>query len=311
MKEQYLWDERYRPRTIEECILPPALKGRFQEYADRGEVPNMILTGTSGTGKTTVARALCEQVGCDYIIINGSLEGRQIDTLRTKIKSFASAFSFEGKPKVVIIDEADYLNKDSVQPALRAFIEQYSDNCRFIFTCNYLHKLTSHIHSRNTVIEFKATKTEQQALCGAFMKRMQFILKTEGITYKDKVLAALLIKFYPDYRRVLKEMQNYSVSGTIDEGILCDIVDIDGKNLIAAMKADNYKQQVDWVVNNVEADPVGLIRQIYDTLVPVITNPRHAVVILADYQYKANFAVDHEINMNACLSELISACKFK
>src|SRR6056300_2024005 len=215
----FLWVEKYRPKKIEDCILTEDLKNTFSKFLKQKEIPNLLLSGTAGTGKTTVARALCEELGCDYIIINGSDEGRQIDTLRTKIKQFASGMSFLGKPKVVIIDEADYLNRESVQPALRAFIETFSENCRFIFTCNYKQKIIDPLHSRTTVIEFGTDKKDQPVLASKFMKRMKYVLDAEGITYKDKVLAELLMKYIPDYRRVLNELQRYSSSGTIDEGI--------------------------------------------------------------------------------------------
>jgi DNA polymerase III delta prime subunit len=311
MKDHFLWVEKYRPQTIEDCILPEATKATFKEFLKKGEVPNLLLCGTAGTGKTTVARALCEELGCDYIVINGSDEGRQIDTLRTKIKSFASAISFESKTKVVIIDEADYLNRESVQPALRAFIETFSENCRFIFTCNYKQKIIAPLHSRTTVIEFKTDKKDQVALAGKFMKRMQFVLEAEGITYKDKVLAELLMKHIPDYRRVLNEMQRYSSSGTIDEGILSNISDINTKDLITSLKDKDWKKMRQWVANNVDTDPQGIFRYIYDSLLPEIKTVPQMVLLIADYQYKAAFVADQEINLTACLTEIMASIQFK
>lgn len=311
MKDHFLWVEKYRPQTIEDCILPEDTKATFKEFLKKGEVPNLLLCGTAGTGKTTVARALCEELGCDYIVINGSDEGRQIDTLRTKIKSFASAISFESKTKVVIIDEADYLNRESVQPALRAFIETFSENCRFIFTCNYKQKIIAPLHSRTTVIEFKVDKKDQPALASKFMKRMQFVLEAEGITYKDKVLAELLMKHIPDYRRVLNEMQRYSSSGTIDEGILSNISDINTKDLIASLKDKDWKKMRQWVANNVDTDPQGIFRYIYDSLLPEIKTVPQMVLLIADYQYKAAFVADQEINLTACLTEIMASIQFK
>jgi DNA polymerase III delta prime subunit len=311
MKDHFLWVEKYRPQTIEDCILPEKTKATFKEFLKKGEVPNLLLCGTAGTGKTTVARALCEELGCDYIVINGSDEGRQIDTLRTKIKSFASAISFESKTKVVIIDEADYLNRESVQPALRAFIETFSENCRFIFTCNYKQKIIDPLHSRTTVIEFRTDKKDQPVLASKFMKRMKFVLDAEGVTYKDKVLAELLMKYIPDYRRVLNELQRYSSSGTIDEGILSNISDINTKDLISSLKDKDWKKMRQWVANNVDTDPQGIFRYIYDSLLPEIKTVPQMVLLIADYQYKAAFVADQEINLTACLTEIMASIQFK
>jgi DNA polymerase III delta prime subunit len=309
--EQFLWVEKYRPRKIDDCVLPNSIKDMFTQFLDKGEVPNLLLCGSAGTGKTTVARALCEQLGCDYIIINGSDEGRQIDTLRTKIKEFASAISFEGKTKVVIIDEADYLNKDSVQPALRAFIETFSENCRFIFTCNYKNRIISPLHSRTTVIEFASHKGDKQTLAASFMRRMQHILQAEGIEYKDKVLAELLMKYFPDYRRVINELQRYSASGIIDEGILSNFAEINSKELIASLKDKEWKKMRQWVANNVDTDPQGIFRFIYDTLLPEVRSVPQLVLLIADYQYKAAFVADQEINLTACLTEIMANVEFK
>lgn len=311
LMEHFLWVEKYRPTKIEDCILPDSIKKTFKEFLLKGEVPNLLLCGTAGTGKTTVARALCEELGSDYIVINGSDEGRQIDTLRTKIKSFASAFSFEDKPKVVIIDEADYLNKESVQPALRAFIETFSDNCRFIFTCNYKQKIIAPLHSRTTVIEFSSRKEDKQSLCASFLKRMQHILNSEGVEYKTVVLAELLMKHFPDYRRVINELQKYSASGVIDEGILSSLSEVNTKELIKSLKEKDWKKMRQWVANNVESDPQGIFRYIYDSLIPEVETVPQMVILIADYQYKAAFVADQEINLTACLTEIMASMKFK
>ena len=310
-KGNFLWVEKYRPQTINECILPDDIKSTFKEFVKKGEIPNLLLCGSAGTGKTTVARALCEELGCDYIVINGSDEGRQIDTLRTKIKQFASAFSFENKTKVVILDEADYLNKDSVQPALRAFIENFSENCRFIFTCNYKQRIISPLHSRTTVVEFALRNEDKPDLCVSFLKRMQDILSSEGVEYKTSVLAELLKKYFPDYRRVINELQRYSSSDIIDEGILNNIAEINTKELITSLKEKDWKKMRKWVANNVDSDPQGIFRFIFDSLVPEISTVPQMVLLIADYQYKSAFVADQEINLIACLTEIMASVKFK
>lgn len=311
MKEQYLWVEKYRPRTIGECILPEDIKGTFNNFLQKKEIPNLLLCGSAGTGKTTVARALCEELGVDYIVINGSDEGRQIDTLRTKIKDFASTIAIGGGTKVVIIDEADYLNKDSMQPALRAFIENFSKNCRFIFTCNYKNRLISPLHSRCTTIEFGISKKDRPVLAAKFMKRMKNILDQESVKYSEKVLAELLMKHFPDNRRVLNELQRYSVSGTIDEGILSSISEVNTRELVASLKEKDWKKMRQWVANNVESDPQGIFRTIYDTLLAEVKTVPQLVLLIADYQYKAAFVADQEINLTACLTEVMASMEFK
>jgi|TARA_Y100000361_G_scaffold97227_1_gene87189 DNA polymerase III delta prime subunit len=307
---QFLWVEKYRPKELQDCILPESVKEQFQQFINKKEIPNLLLTGTAGTGKTTLARALCEELGCDYIIINGSDEGRQIDTLRTKIKQFASAVSFGGETKVVIIDEADYLNRDSVQPALRAFIETFSENCRFVFTCNYANRIIDPLHSRTTVIDFRIAPKDRPKMASKFLERMKYILNVEGVDYSDKVLAELLMKYFPDYRRVINELQRYSVSGVIDEGILSNFQEINAKNLIESLREKDWKKMRQWVVNNVDTDPQAVFRQIYDILLPEVKGIPHLVLLIADYQYKAAFVADQEINLTACLTEIMANVEF-
>jgi DNA polymerase III delta prime subunit len=308
--EQFLWVERYRPRKIKDCILPESLKQTFQEFVDADNIPNMLLSGSAGTGKTTIARALCEELECDYIIINGSEESG-IDVLRTKIKDFASTVSLAGKPKVVILDEADYLNPNSTQPALRGFIEEFSKNCRFIFTCNYKNRIIAPLHSRTTVIEFKINKDEKPQVAAKFFKRICDILDNEGVTFNQKVVAQLLQKYFPDYRRVLNELQRYASSGTIDEGILSNIGDTNMKELTLALKDKDFKRMRTWVVNNLDNDPSVLFRRVYDTLLTEVNQVPQLILLLADYQYKASFVADQEINLVACLTEIMAACSFK
>lgn len=309
-REQFLWVEKYRPRTIRDCILPDNLKNTFQEFVDQDNIPNMLLSGTAGTGKTTIARALCEELGCDYIIINGSEESG-IDVLRTKIKDFASTVSLAGKVKVVILDEADYLNPNSTQPALRGFIEEFSKNCRFIFTCNFANRIIAPLHSRTTVIDFRLTKQDRPQMAAKFFKRVVDILNQENITHNPKVVAEIVNKYFPDYRRVLNELQRYSASGTIDEGILVNISDANLKELVSALREKDFKKMRTWVVNNLDNDPNVLFRKLYDTLMTEVVQVPQLVLLLADYQYKAAFVADAEINLVACLTEIMAACEMK
>jgi DNA polymerase III delta prime subunit len=309
-REQFLWVEKYRPRTIRDCILPDTLKNTFQEFVDQDNIPNMLLSGTAGTGKTTIARALCEELGCDYIIINGSEESG-IDVLRTKIKDFASTVSLAGKVKVVILDEADYLNPNSTQPALRGFIEEFSKNCRFIFTCNFANRIIAPLHSRTTVIDFRLTKQDRPQMAAKFFKRVVDILNQENITHNPKVVAEIVNKYFPDYRRVLNELQRYSASGTIDEGILVNISDANLKELVSALREKDFKKMRTWVVNNLDNDPNVLFRKLYDTLLTEVVQVPQLVLLLADYQYKAAFVADAEINLVACLTEIMAACEMK
>jgi DNA polymerase III delta prime subunit len=268
------------------------------------------LSGTAGTGKTTIARALCEELGCDYIIINGSEESG-IDVLRTKIKDFASTVSLAGKVKVVILDEADYLNPNSTQPALRGFIEEFSKNCRFIFTCNYKNRIIPPLHSRTTVIDFKLTKEDRPVVASKFFKRLTEILEQENVTFDKKVVAELLNKHFPDYRRVLNELQRYSSSGTVDEGILVNISDTNMKELIASLREKDFKKMRTWVVNNMDNDPNVLFRKLYDVLLSEVVQIPQLVLLLADYSYKSAFCTDQEINLVACLTEIMAACEMK
>ena len=309
--EQFLWVEKYRPRHIQDCVLPEEVKKQFSQFVSKKEIPNLLLSGTAGTGKTTVAKALCNELGCDYIVINGSDEGRQIDTLRTKIRQFASAVSFEGKTKVVILDEADYMNRESVQPALRGFIEHFADYCRFIFTCNYSNKLIDPLHSRTTVIDFKLAPSDRPVLAANFMERMKYILNTEGIEYSEKVLAELLMKYFPDYRRVINELQRYSAGGTIDEGILSNFQEVNAKALLDSLREKDWRKMRQWVVNNVDTDPQGIFRQIYDITLPEVKSIPQLVLLIGDYQYKAAFVADQEINLTACLTEIMANVEFK
>ena len=306
---------KYRPRKISDCILSEDLKNTFSKFLDSKELPNLLLSGTAGTGKTTVARALCDELGVDSIIINGSDEGRHIDTLRTTIKNFASSVSLDGNSnhKVVIIDEADYMNPDSVQPALRNFIETFYKNCRFIFTCNFKNKIIPALHSRCTVIDFRITNGQKVKTATAFMNRLCDILKQEHIEYDKKVIAELIQRHYPDFRRTINELQRYSVRGKIDSGILVSLSEINNKELVKLLKEKRFSDMRKWVVQNLDKDPSSLFSSIYDILyknlqpqsVPV------AVLTIADYQYKSAFVADHEINMVACLTQIMAECKFK
>jgi len=309
--EQLLWVEKYRPKTIEECILPDVLKKSFQDYVDRKEIPNLLLSGSAGVGKTTIAKALCNEVGCDYIVINGSDESG-IDVLRNKIKNYASSVSLAGGRKVIIIDEADYLNPNSTQPAMRGAIEEFASNCSFIFTCNFKNRIIDPIHSRCSVIDFKINGSKAK-MAAAFFKRVEWILEQENVTYSKDVVAAVITKHFPDNRRVLNELQRYSVSGTIDSGILSNIADIQLESLIKALKEKDFASTRKWVTANLDNDPVKIYRKLYETLYEVLKpqSVPQLVLILAKYQYQAAFVADHEINMVACLTEIMVDCEFK
>ena len=309
-ENEFLWVEKYRPRKLEDCILPADQKHIFLEMLAKGEIQNMLLCGGAGMGKTTVARALCEELQTDYIVINGSEESG-IDVLRTKIKQFASTVSFSGKPKVVILDEADYLNPNSTQPALRAFIEEFSSNCRFILTCNFKNRIIPPLHSRTAVIEFKLPKADKPKIAAAFFKRVTEIMSIEKIEADGKVIAKVIEKHFPDYRRVLNELQRYSASGKIDEGIFVNLGESNMQELVASLKDGDWKKMRTWVVNNIDNDPGTIFRKLYDTLTDQVKQVPQLILLLADYQYKAAFCADQEINLVACLTEIMAAVEFK
>ena len=311
MSNDFLWVEKYRPQTIADTILPVSLKNTFQRMVDTGELQNMLFTGTAGLGKTTVARALCKSIDLDYIIINGSEEGN-IDTLRTKIKQFASTVSLQGGYKVVILDEADYLNPQSFQPALRGFIEEFSNNCRFILTCNFKNRIIEPLHSRCGVYEFNGG--DKATLCGDFMTRCQQILLDESITcHKPQILADIIMKHYPDWRRVLNELQRYGIAnGSIDENILVNISDKNFDDLFSYLKNKDFKKMRNWVVNNIDTDASAIFRAVYDRMNGKVSPQSipQVVLILADYQYKNAFVADHELNVVACLTELMANVQY-
>ena len=306
-----LWVEKYRPKTVEDCILPENIKATFQEYVNRKEIPNLLLSGTAGVGKTTIAKALCQEVGCDYIVINGSDESG-IDTFRNKIKNYASSVSLTGGRKVIIIDEADYLNPNSTQPALRGAIEEFSENCSFIFTCNFKNRIIDPIHSRCTVVDFKINGSKPK-MAAHFFKRVEWILEQEGITYDKQVVAAVITKHFPDNRRVLNELQRYSVSGTIDKGILASVSDVNISELVKALKSKDFTACRKWVTGNLDNDATTLFRKLYESLYEALeaNSVPQMVVIIAKYQYQAAFVADHEINLIACLTEIMVECEFK
>lgn len=309
--EHLLWVEKYRPARIEDCILPDGIKETFQEFVKRKEIPNLLLSGTAGVGKTTVAKALCNEVGCDYIIINGSDESG-IDVLRNKIKNYASSVSLMGGRKVVIIDEADYLNPNSTQPALRGAIEEFASNCSFIFTCNFKNRIIDPIHSRCSVIDFKINGSKPK-LAAQLFKRVENILSQEGVTYDKEVVAAVITKHFPDNRRILNELQRYSVAGTIDKGILASVSDIQLADLFRALKEKDFASARKWVTNNLDNDPARIFRKLYDSLYESLKpqSVPQLVLILAKYQYQAAFVADSEINLIACLTEIMVDCEFK
>ena len=311
--EQFLWVERYRPQKIDDCILPESLKKTFKDYIAQGELPHFLLCGTAGVGKTTVAKALCNEIGAEYVILNGSDTGGHIDTLRTTIKGFATSVSLTDAKKVIILDEADYLQANSTQPALRNYMEEFSANCRFIFTANYKNRIIEPIHSRCAVIEFKIDSKEKQEIAAAFFKRATAILKQENVEFDPKVVAELVTKHFPDYRRILNELQRYSVSGKIDSGILVNMSQESFKGLIKLMKDKDFTEVRKWVAKNSDADTTAVFRELYDTASANMdaNSIPPMILILADYQYKAAFVADHELNIMAALTEIMAQCKFK
>ena len=309
---EILWVEKYRPQTITDAILPFELKQTFQQFVDNKHCPNLLLSGSAGCGKTTVAKAMLEELGCTYMMINGSEESG-IDVLRNKIKNFASTVSMDGNRKYVILDEADYLNPQSTQPALRGFIEEFSKNCGFILTCNFKNRIIEPLHSRCSSIEFRIPNEEKPQLAMDFMNRCEVILNNEQIHYDKKVVASLIQKFFPDWRRVLNELQRYSASGKIDVGILVNLSENSIKELLTFLKGKEFTNVRRWIVNNLDNDPSRIYRRIYDSLYDNLdgrTIP-NAVLVLADYSYKSAFVADQEINLLACMTELMQNCNFK
>tara|TARA_B100000424_G_scaffold57337_1_gene41395 strand:- start:42617 stop:43552 length:936 start_codon:yes stop_codon:yes gene_type:complete len=310
--ETFLWVEKYRPKTVDECILPTELKKTFTEFVKDKHIPNLILSGSAGTGKTTIAKAMVEEIGSTWMLINGSEESG-IDVLRTKIKNFASTVSLEGGRKYIILDEADYLNPQSTQPALRGFMEEFHKNCGFILTCNYKNRLIEPLQSRCSNIDFTIRNGERIKLAKSFFERVQDILDQEQIKFEPKAIAELINKYFPDWRRCLNELQRYSSSGQIDAGILVNLSSENIKELVGFMKAKEFTNVRKWIVNNLDNDPSRIFRTIYNSLYDNLDHSTipHAVVIIADYQYKSAFVADQEINMLACMTELMSQVKFK
>lgn len=312
MSKEYLWVEKYRPQTIDECVLPEELKNTFKQFIQSGELPNFLFCGGAGVGKTTVAKALCNEIGAEYLFINGSEESG-IDVLRNKIKSFASSVSLTDAKKVVILDEADYLNANSTQPALRAFIEEFSNNCRFILTCNFKNRIITPLHSRCSVVEFKIDSKDKPKIAASFYRRIVDILSFEKITSDPKVVAELVTKYFPDFRRVLNELQRYSVSGKIDAGILVNLSEETYTELIKNLKEKKFNEVRKWVGLNSDVDTTELFRKLYDKANDIVETQSipELVLILADYQYKAAFVADKEINNMAALTEIMAQIKFK
>lgn len=310
--EQFLWVEKYRPKTLDDCVLPENLKENFRSFIKTGELPTFLFCGGAGVGKTTVAKALCNEIGAEYLFINGSEESG-IDVLRTKIKNFASTVSLTDAKKVVILDEADYLNPNSTQPALRAFIEEFSNNCRFIFTCNFKNRIIEPLHSRCAVIDFKIDAASKPKVAAAFYRRVVDILGSEGVEFDPKVVAKLVETHFPDFRRVLNELQRYSVSGKIDTGILVNLSDESFKNLVSAMKDKNFTEVRKWVAKNTDIESTQLFRTLYDTASATMqpASIPQLVLTLAEYQYRAAFVADSELNTMAAMTEIMMQCNFK
>lgn len=312
MREQMLWCEKYRPEKISDCVLPESIKSTFQEFANQGKIPNLLIAGSAGVGKTTIAKALCKEVGCDYIVINGSDENG-IDVLRGKIKNYASSVSLSGGRKVIIIDEADYLNANSLQPALRNAIEEFSINCSFIFTCNYKNRIIEPLHSRCSVVDVKIAKEDKQKLMAQFFKRVCFILEQENIEFNKEVVAQVVAKYYPDNRRVLNELQRYSMGGVIDAGLLAQVSDLNIAPLIKAMKEKDFINVRKWVVDNLDNDSHAIYRKLYDNMNEILkpSSVPPLVLLIGKYQYQTAFVVDHEINLMAFFTECMVDLEFR
>ena len=312
--KKFLWVEQYRPQKIEDCILPANIKKAFQGFVDKGEIPNLLLTGTAGVGKTTIAKAVCDEIGASYIVINGSDEGRFLDTVRNRVRQFATTVSLtSGAPhKVVIIDEADNTTND-VQLSLRTAVEEFHGNCRFIFTCNYQNKIIEPLHSRCTVFDFRIQKEQQQQLQGQFFLRLKKILDDNEVEYQDKVVVKLIQRYYPDWRRLINEAQRHASTGKIDTDILCDIADVNLSQLMNSLKNKEFSTVRKWVVDNIDNDPNIIMRKIYDAIYETV-KPKYipeVVLILAKYQYQIAFSADQEINLLACLVEIMMSCEFR
>ena len=311
--DNFLWVEEFRPKRVANCILPIQIKEVFQGFVEDGKIPNLLLSGPPGVGKTTVAKAMCDEIGVDNLMINGSNEGRNIDTVRTLLQQYCSSVSMSGGRKVVIVDEADYMNAESVQPALRGFIEEFSANVSFIFTCNFRNRIIEPIHSRCSVIEFVIPKSERPPLASECLNRVKNILSEFQIEYVEQVLIELIMKHFPDMRRVLNELQRYSAGGVIDAGILAQISEVNLMELMKALKAKHFSEVRRWVTENIDNDPVKIFRKIYDRVNSFLKDSSvpQAILILADYQYKSAFVADQEINLVACLTEMMVDCEFK
>ncbi len=314
MSKEFLWVEKYRPNIVKDCILPDSIKEVFQGFVNQGELPNLLLSGTAGVGKTTIAKALCEEIGASYIVINGSDEGRFLDTVRNRVRQFATTISLTSgaSHKVVIIDEADNTTND-VQLSLRTAVEEFHGNCRFIFTCNFINKIIEPLHSRCTVVDFRIKPEQATALQGQFFTRLISILKSENVTYEDRVLAKLVKRYYPDWRRLINECQRYAATGSISSAILVDVADVNLDTLLSSLKKKEFTNVKNWVVQNMDNDPSMVMRKIYDSIYNVLKPPSipEAVLIIAKYMKDITLVPDQEINLLACLTEIMMSCEFK
>ena len=312
-RDDFLWVEKYRPTKISDCVLPSDLCGPFSDFVDQGKIPNLILAGSAGTGKTTTAKALCDETKTDYLMVNGSDEGRNIDTVRTTLNQFCSSVSMTGNRKAIIMDEADYMNPDSVQPALRGFIERFGNNVSFLFTCNYPNRIIDPIHSRCAVFDFVIPVNEKPKIAEKYLELCEGLLEKEGVTFDRKVIVELIMKYFPDFRRVLNELQRYSSSGKIDVGILSSLEEINVSQLVDALKGKRFSDMRKWINSNMDMDTTRIFRKLYDNLGSHLKQQSvpQAVLIIADYQYKSAFVADQEINLVACLTEIMVDCEFK
>ena len=314
MSKEFLWVEKYRPTIVEDCILPDSIKDVFKGFVEQKELPNLLLSGSAGVGKTTIAKALCDEIGASYIMINGSDEGRFLDTVRNRIRQFASTVSLTSgaSHKVVIIDEADNTTND-VQLSLRSAVEEFHSNCRFIFTCNFINKIIEPLHSRCTLVDFRLKNGQSVSLQAQFFDRLRWILNNENVTFEDKVVAKLIKRYYPDYRRLINECQRYSATGSIDSAILVDVADVNLDHLLTALAQKDFKTVKDWVVQHMDNDPSSIMRKVYDSLYGVLkpSSIPEAVLIMAKYMRDISIVPDQEINMLACLTEIMMSCEFR